>query len=172
MSGNHPHSNVFVVDRYAGPIVWKDAEKVIMKHHIIPACTLNLNNPPCRESEDWLTGSNVIIRSIPADVHYVDATDDMTAAQSAFLHSRGGSAHSNIHAAYSPLLASAFQAFMWEIVSPAWQSVALPAGRHSVNSSRSPTCSLGPLHVLSEAVEVLLHLHISLQNPLSCQQEN
>ena len=53
----------------------------------------------------------------------------------------GGAAYSKIHAAYSPLPAKAFQAFMCEIVSPAWQSVALPAGRHSVNSSWSPTWS-------------------------------
>ena len=30
---------------------------------------------------------------------------------------------------------------MWDRVSPAWQSVALPAGKHSENSSRLPTCS-------------------------------
>lgn len=49
-------------------------------------------------------------------------------------------AHSKIHAAYSPLLASAFQAFMWDSVSPAWQSVALPAGKHSAYSSMLPIC--------------------------------
>ena len=68
---------------------------------------------------------------------------------------RRGSAHSKIHAAYSPLPAKAFQAFLCEIVSPAWQSVALPAGRHSVNSSGSPTCSPVTLSVSIGAVKVV-----------------
>ncbi len=37
---DHSDSNVLVVDWHAAPVVREDAQKVIMKHHIIPACEI------------------------------------------------------------------------------------------------------------------------------------
>ena len=56
--------------------------------------------------------------------------------------------HSKTQAAGCSLAASAFHTFMWDCVSPNWQSSADPAGKHSVNSSRLPSCQK-PTHCFS-----------------------
>ena len=62
---DHSDSNVLVVDWHAAPVVREDAQKVIMKHHIIPACEIQSlgQSHPCwdlgiLEYRSFLHGQN------------------------------------------------------------------------------------------------------------------